>query len=63
MTFYKANGYYFPAYFLQDNVGLEQESMGRNHETGKWWVKPRMQADHTSFANTWMKNIKQQQGI
>jgi len=68
MTFYSINGYVFPAYFLQaggcfPSGRLEQESIGRNPESGKWWVKNKTQADHTSFANVWMKNIKQQQGI
>lgn len=63
MTFYQIGDYIFPAYFLQDNVGLEQESIGRNPETGKWWVHNKMQADHTSFANMWLSNIKEQQGI
>ena len=63
MTFFRINSYYFPAYFLQDNLGVEQESIGRDYETGRWWVRNKMQRHHTSFANTWMNNIKQQQGI
>lgn len=28
-----------------------------------WKVKTRLQAKHTKFANTWLKNIKNQQGL
>jgi len=26
-------------------------------------VRPKMQADHTRFANTWLRNIREQQGL
>ena len=50
-----------PYYFKTDGVGREQTSVlfeGNNVRFNK-----RMQADHTSFANQWLLNIKRQQSI
>jgi hypothetical protein len=53
---------YYPVYFLQDNVGVEQYSA--IFENGKYvGIREKMQKDHASFANLWMKNIKAQQGL
>ena len=54
---------FYPVYFRQDGgYPIDQESAV--FEAGKLkGIRTRMQADHTSFANTWMKNIKSQQGI
>ena len=57
-----ADGAYYPSYYLQDNAGLEQESIFFD-EGGRVMVKPKMQADHATFANTWMANIKEQQKL
>ena len=53
---------FFPSYFKQDNVGMEQESviMEKNEIKG---IKVKMQSDHTTFANAWLKNIKYQQKL
>lgn len=54
---------YYPVYFRQDGgIPIEQESV--IFEDGKVsGYRPRMQADHTKFANVWMKNIKEQQSL
>ena len=52
---------YYPTYFRQDPM-MEQESIV--FEDGKLHgIRTRMQADQASFANTWMANIKEQQGL
>lgn len=52
---------YYPTYFRQDPM-MEQESI--IFEGGEMkGVRTRMQADQASFANTWMANIKEQQGL
>jgi hypothetical protein len=56
-------GDWIPLYFLQDNIGCEQESVWYDDIQERWLVKPRMQADHAKFANMWMKNIKDQQRL
>lgn len=66
MTFIKVNtaigAKIFPAYFRQDNIAKEEFSIWRD-ETGKILTIKKLQADHTSFANLWMRNIRDQQGI
>jgi len=54
------DGRFFPTYFLQDGgLGFEQESA----DVGKGTFQPAMQAEHASFANLWMKNIREQQHL
>jgi hypothetical protein len=55
----------FPVTYRQDGLGLDQQAVTEFDEsTGAYnGVYPRMQAQQTSFANLWMKNIKQQQRI
>jgi hypothetical protein len=58
----KAMNVFFPSYFKQDNIGIEQESIVvEGGEIKGYRVK--MQSDQTSFANTWLKNIKYQQKL
>ena len=53
---------YYPISFEQSNPFIYQESVV--FEDGKFTgIRPKLQADHVSFANKWMKNIKQQQAI
>jgi len=58
----KSLGLYYPSYFKQDSLGLEQESIivkdGEIHG-----CRPKMQADNTEFANMWLQNIKNQQNL
>jgi hypothetical protein len=64
MTFLKhLNGKWYPCYFLQDNIGLEENSLFYDLDLNKWKIRKRVQADHARFANTWMKNIKEQQRL
>ena len=53
---------YFPTHYQLDSVGLYQESAV--FEDGKLTgIYRRMQREHTTFANMWMKNIKVQQKL
>lgn len=58
----KAVGSYLPSYFKQDNIGMEQESIIIENDVIKGY-RAKMQADHTSFANMWLRNIKSQQNF
>lgn len=51
-----------PYYSKQDGLGIERESVVFDGAEFKG-IRLKMQADHTSFANMWMKNIKNQQKI
>jgi len=55
------NGGFYPTSFEQSNMGLYQESL--YYKDGCMMLAPRMQRDHKDFANQWMINIKQQQGL
>ena len=60
----KGNTRYYPSYYLQDAVGVEQNSIIFDFEKLKCKGFYRtMQKDQALFANTWMKNIEQQQGL
>lgn len=48
-----------PYMYCMDAFGTYQESVNISENT----YKPRMQREHTSFANRWMGNIKQQQKL
>jgi len=63
-------GQVIPCSFQNDYVGSYREAVTfRDHKPGDGGYsfpvtfKPRMQADLAYFANTWLRNIKQQQGI
>ena len=54
-----------PIYYRNDYLPFErlreQRSVtGNDVNYSNYRFNPRMQADHTSFANTWLKNIKDQ---
>ena len=62
MVFLKAtNGNVYPTMFQQAIPPIYQESIFFEHS--KWHIIKRMQADHTSFANMWIINIKEQQNL
>lgn len=48
-----------PYMYCMDAFGMYQESVKIHNGT----YHPRMQKDHTAFANRWMMNIKKQQGL
>ena len=59
----KAVDSYMPSYFKQDGfLGREQESVLFEDGIIKG-IRTKMQADHTSFANMWLRNIKNQQNL
>jgi len=62
IIYVKASGLFIPSYFKQDNLGVEQESVIMNLGEIRG-VRTKMQADHSSFANMWLKNIKHQQNL
>lgn len=60
--FSKMQGAYFPYYYKQDTMGLEEESAEiRDGEI--LGVNITMQKEHTQFANMWLRNIKYQQSL
>jgi len=65
MIFWKGqDGHFYPVYYKQDGLGIEQISAGINPENEQsFMVNQKLQAQHAAFANTWMKNIKYQQGL
>ena len=65
MEFIKAKDEnYYPIYFRQDGVpGLEQEVLIYNDNGQIAQYRPKLMNDLARFGNTWMQNIKEQQGI
>ncbi len=61
MTFINVEGNIYPVNYTQHNLGLFTESI--RMVEGSLMVSKRMQANHVSFANQWMQNIKDQQGL
>ncbi len=62
MVFIRGADEYYPIEFQQDNLGLYQRAV--EWEGGKVkGYKPKMQKDMAVFAGTWMKNIREQQGL
>lgn len=59
----KGMGLFMPSYFKQDGfLGREQESVLFEDGIIKG-IRTKMQADHTAFANMWLRNIKNQQNL
>lgn len=52
----------FAGSYRLDGLGMNQESIRYEKDRG-WMYSKRHQADHAAFANTWLKNIKEQQNI
>ncbi len=62
MTFVIIQGDYYPISFRNDHLGINQEVF--RYQDGKpTHIKPELQSDLTTFANTWMKNLQEQQQI
>ena len=58
---HKETQQFIPYYYRNDYCGIEQNSV-------KWsedgiFLNRRLQAEHTTFANQWLRNIAVQQGI
>ena len=62
MIFLRRDGEYYPVYFRQDGLPFDERSVFYDNE-GVIRYYPRLQKDHARFANTWMRNIKDQQGL
>ncbi len=67
MTFLISNGTkvlggIFPASYRQDGMGVDQTSLFHD-EDGKLKICNKWQEGQAKFANTWLKNIKEQQHI
>lgn len=63
MVFWRGcDGNYYPTYFVNDGTGYEKESViFEDGQPKRFW--PAVQKDQAWFANTWLKNIKLQQGL
>ena len=62
MVFAKCGEDYYPTYFRNDYMGLEQESLWI--EDGKFKsVIPKLQTEQATFAGKWMSNINEQQAL
>ena len=60
--FNKIQGVYFPFYYKQASMGVEEESV--EMENGEInGVNLTLQKEHTQFANMWLRNIKYQQSL
>jgi len=51
-----------PALYQQDNLGIYQESIFRGSDE-QWKIYTKLQHGHTTFANMWLRNIKEQQNL
>ena len=55
-------GLVFPTSYRQDGLGIDRVSLFHNEE-GRLMCCHGEQQDEVDFANTWMKNLQEQQGI
>ena len=55
------HGEYYPLSYQQDGLGIYQDAIEWDDNGDIKGFKAKMQADMTSFANGWMKNIRDQQ--
>ena len=62
MQFIVMKGFVVPMTYQLDALGVFTEAAFID-ENNQFKFRPKAQADITLFANTWMKNIHQQQGI
>ena len=58
---HKESQQFIPYYYRNDYMGIEQNSV-KWSEDGVFLIR-RLQAEHTTFANQWLRNIAAQQGI
>ena len=61
IALHKESQQFVPYYYRNDYMGMEQYSV-RWTEEGVW-LNRRLQADHTTFANQWLRNIATQQHL
>ncbi len=58
-----ADGNYYPLSYRQDSLGIDQDAIIWDENGDIKGFNAKMQAELTSFANGWMKNIKDQQKL
>lgn len=64
MTFFKsADGQVYPCTFQQDNLAIYRVGLDITDEGVIEAENARVQADQAEFANMWMRNIADQQGL
>jgi hypothetical protein len=63
MTFVEKDGEYYPISFRNDYLEIDQEVFKYDEEGNVTAVNYRLQYELTVFANLWMNNIKNQQGV
>lgn len=64
MEFVRAkDGNYYPIYYRQDGLGIEQEVLIHDDQGEIIRYKPKLMSDLARFGNQWMKNIEEQQGL
>jgi hypothetical protein len=64
MTFLRgADGEYYPLSYQQDGLGIYQDAIEWDDQGDIKGFRAKMQADMVSFADEWMKNIKDQQRL
>ena len=64
MTLFKFNGYYVPMTFeMQGSALARYDKAIFQEESGEWKICRILQTDITTFCNTWMRNIKEQQKL
>ncbi|MBF0543058.1 MAG: hypothetical protein HQM08_01430 [Candidatus Riflebacteria bacterium] len=57
------DGFVYPTSIRQDYLGTFQDAVKYNEEGKIESYQPRLQADIASFANLWLRNIKNQQNL
>ena len=60
-AFHKESQQFIPYYYRNDYMGVEQYSMRWTDEGVL--LNRRLQAEHTTFANQWLRNIATQQHL
>ncbi len=58
---HKESQQFIPYYYRNDYMGIEQNSV-KWSEDGVFLIR-RLQAEHTAFANQWLRNIATQQHL
>jgi hypothetical protein len=63
VIFYSDGENFYPYYFRNDYAGVERYWVEFGPDGNPIRLNVRQQADLASFCNTWLKNIKDQQGL
>lgn len=63
MTFVEKDGDYYPVSFRNDYMGVDQYVFRFDDEGNVTAINYKLQRELTSFANLWLRNIKDQQEL